>query len=836
MNEQLQQGHIKTSTSEWNTPIFTIKKKSGKWRLLHDLRAVNATMKPMGALQPGMPSPAAIPKEWPLLIVDLKDWFFSIPLHPDDTKRFTFSVPQKNHAGPAKRYEWVVLPQEMRNSPTMCQWYVDLALQDWKKYHSGYLVYHYMDDILIAGKTDLSQESENHLLRCLEKFGLHVAPEKIQRTTPWMYLGLTVTESWVRPSKLSLQKQVQNVTNVQKLVGDIQWVRTWCGITNEDMEPLFELLKGSTSPSDKRKLNAQAVEKLKIIEQKITCQQAYKFEKNYPIEVLVYGKLPYLSALIAQITNKNLAILEWVFPPYSQSATVTTLPDFIAALILKARQRVRQVFGQDPEMLYIPWEKEELIQEWCLQSVPFTLATHGIPLSVHYPSHPLFKTTTSIIERPPIVQQKPIINAITVFTDTSGKTGKYGFVWKSEGQWHEQIYSTNKGSVQTLELRAVLLALSTFLTTPINLVVDSAYVVGLVNRIDHAILGKMTNPMITDLTYQLYGLILERRDPLWCVHVKSHTNLPGLFAEGNAHIDNLVSAPVTVNSFDQARSSHELFHQSSRGLALEFNIPRSQARTIVAACPDCARVQPIQHLGVNPRGLLPCQIWQTDVTEYAPFGRCKYVHVTVDTYSHAVWATAMTTTAFRAVKTHLLQAFAILGVPQQIKTDNAPAYKGHWATAFFALWGIEHVTGVPYNSTRQGIVERRHQDLKRLFPLLKKEGELTLSPQDIVTKACYVLNWKNPIEVNHNDHFPIDLQFVQRQKEKASWKAPVYLWDPRTQQWSTEPAELLTWGRGYACVSTDQKNKPQWVPAKWVKPAVKQNSGKTDLEDTSTDK
>lgn len=69
--EQLQQGHLRPSTSPWNTPIFVIKKKSGKYRPLHDLRAVNAQMQAMGALQPGVPSPAMIPEGIDhLLIID----------------------------------------------------------------------------------------------------------------------------------------------------------------------------------------------------------------------------------------------------------------------------------------------------------------------------------------------------------------------------------------------------------------------------------------------------------------------------------------------------------------------------------------------------------------------------------------------------------------------------------------------------------------------------------------------------------------------------------------------------------------------------------------------
>lgn len=38
-----------------------------------------------------------------------------------------------------------------------------------------------------------------------------------------------------------------------------------------------------------------------------------------------------------------------------------------------------------------------------------------------------------------------------------------------------------------------------------------------------------------------------------------------------------------------------------------------------------------------------------------------------------------------------------------------------------------------------------------------------------------------------------------------------------TGQWSS-PCELLTWGRGYACVSTD--GGPRWIPAHCVRPVV----------------
>lgn len=150
IHEQLQAGHIKPSISPWNTPIFVIPKKSGKWRLLHDLQAVNEQMWPMGALQPGMPSPTMLPRDWEILVIDLKDCFFTIPLRSEDTVHFAFTVPSVNKSAPTERYEWIVLPQGMKNSPIMCQLYVHWALEPVREHFSATIIYHYMDDILFC--------------------------------------------------------------------------------------------------------------------------------------------------------------------------------------------------------------------------------------------------------------------------------------------------------------------------------------------------------------------------------------------------------------------------------------------------------------------------------------------------------------------------------------------------------------------------------------------------------------------------------------------------------------------------------------------------------------
>lgn len=206
VQEQLAAGHLEPTTSPWNTPIFVIKKKSGTWRLLQDLREINKTMFSMGALQPGLPSPIAIPANYFKIIIDLKDCFFTIPLHPQDRERFAFSIPVTNFKGPMHRYQWKVLPQGMANSPTLCQKFVAQAVDPLRTRWPSIYIIHYMDDILLAGASrtqvlTCSQELTTHLTF----FGLQIAPDKIQLTDPYYYLGFELTWNKITTQKIRLR-------------------------------------------------------------------------------------------------------------------------------------------------------------------------------------------------------------------------------------------------------------------------------------------------------------------------------------------------------------------------------------------------------------------------------------------------------------------------------------------------------------------------------------------------------------------------------------------------------------------------------------------------------
>jgi len=86
-------GHIMPSARMWSSSVFVIKKRSGKWRLLHDLRKINAVIEEVSPLQPGLPCPTMLPQSWPLIVIDLRDCLFNIPLCSDGAPRFAFLVP-----------------------------------------------------------------------------------------------------------------------------------------------------------------------------------------------------------------------------------------------------------------------------------------------------------------------------------------------------------------------------------------------------------------------------------------------------------------------------------------------------------------------------------------------------------------------------------------------------------------------------------------------------------------------------------------------------------------------------------------------------------------------
>ena len=104
--------------SPYNTPILPVKKPNGSYHLVQDLILINAAVIP---IHPVVPNPYTLLSLIPsstthFTVLDLKDVFFTIPLHPDSQDLFAFTwTDQDNHR--SQQLIWTVLPQGFHNSP-----------------------------------------------------------------------------------------------------------------------------------------------------------------------------------------------------------------------------------------------------------------------------------------------------------------------------------------------------------------------------------------------------------------------------------------------------------------------------------------------------------------------------------------------------------------------------------------------------------------------------------------------------------------------------------------------------------------------------------------------
>ena len=132
-----------------------------------------------------------------------------------------------------------------------------------------------------------------------------------------------------------------------------------------------------------------------------------------------------------------------------------------------------------------------------------------------------------------------------------------------------------------------------------------------------------------------------------------------------------------------------------------------------------------------------------DVTHILAFGKLSFVHVTVDTFSHVITVSARSDEATKDVIQHLFQCFSQIGLPEQIETDNAPAYISAAFKRFCQQFSIVPLTEIPYNLQGQVIVEKAHQILKNQIAKLRQGEFKYSSPHHALHHALFVINHLN---------------------------------------------------------------------------------------------
>lgn len=140
---------------------------------------------------------------------------------------------------------------------------------------------------------------------------------------------------------------------------------------------------------------------------------------------------------------------------------------------------------------------------------------------------------------------------------------------------------------------------------------------------------------MADIFRKIQIILLNRRSPVYITHIRAHSGLPGPMSSENDLADKATKmiAVALASPLEAANAFHDNFHVTSETLRRRFSITRKEARDIVTQCQQCCQFLPVPHIGVNPRGIQPLQIWQMDVTHNSTFG----ITVCACIYRHMFW-------------------------------------------------------------------------------------------------------------------------------------------------------------------------------------------------------
>ncbi|KAK1327392.1 LOW QUALITY PROTEIN: hypothetical protein QTO34_014196 [Cnephaeus nilssonii] len=246
----LQQGILVKCQSPWNTPLLPVKKPgTGDYR--PDLREVN---KRVQDIHPTVPNPynllSSLPPDhiW-YTVLDLKDAFFCLRLHPSSQNIFAFEWRDPD-SGTTGQLTWTRLPQGFKNSPTLFDEALHQDLAHFRASHPQVTLLQYVDDLLLAGATEEEcQRGTGLLLEELARLGYRASAKKAQICQREVtYLGYTLKEGqrWLTEARKQTVTQIpvpRSPRQVREFLGTTGFCRLWIPGFATLAAPLYPLTR-----------------------------------------------------------------------------------------------------------------------------------------------------------------------------------------------------------------------------------------------------------------------------------------------------------------------------------------------------------------------------------------------------------------------------------------------------------------------------------------------------------------------------------------------------------------------------------------------------------------
>ena len=196
LQELLDKGVIRPSTSPWGAPVLFVKKKDGSMRLCIDYRELNKL-----TIKNKYPLPRIddlfdqLKDAVYFSKIDLRSGYHQLKIKPEDISKTAFRT-RYGH------YEFLVMAFGLTNAPAA---FMDLMNRIFKKYLDKFVIV-FIDDILIYSKTE--EEHAQHLMIALEILRHEELYAKFSKCEFWLqevqFLGHVISNEGIKvdPAKI----------------------------------------------------------------------------------------------------------------------------------------------------------------------------------------------------------------------------------------------------------------------------------------------------------------------------------------------------------------------------------------------------------------------------------------------------------------------------------------------------------------------------------------------------------------------------------------------------------------------------------------------------------
>ncbi|GBG81923.1 hypothetical protein CBR_g34105 [Chara braunii] len=243
LDELLEKGWIRPSSSPFGAPVLFVPKKEGELRMCTDYRGLNAiTVKDAEPLPRINDLLDCVQGCKYFTKIDLKSRYHQIEVHHDDQNKIAFRTGYGH-------YEFIVMPFGLTNTPATFQHSMNDVFRSWL----DRFVVVYLDDILVFSRT--LQEHEGHLRQVLEK--LREANFKINaKKCEWaktqvLYLAHVLDGDDIKPedNKIAAIRDwptPRTLTELRSFLGLANYYRKFVKNFSTIVAPLRRLLKKET--------------------------------------------------------------------------------------------------------------------------------------------------------------------------------------------------------------------------------------------------------------------------------------------------------------------------------------------------------------------------------------------------------------------------------------------------------------------------------------------------------------------------------------------------------------------------------------------------------------